>query len=141
MAKKYDLVVVGGGPAGLMAARVAGENGLKTALLERKTDMTKVRRVDGGILSPVNEYTFGEILTFNPEAKKIGFPVKEEFRFGVSDANLVAEQGIPVIDGLGPCGARDHSKDEFMIKESLLQRSALLTASIVKTWKTLQPNC
>jgi len=75
MAKKYDLVIVGGGPAGLMAARVAGENGLKTALLERKTDITKVRRVDGGGLVPINEYMCGEILTFNPEAKRIGFPV------------------------------------------------------------------
>jgi flavin-dependent dehydrogenase len=75
MTKKYDLVIVGGGPAGLMAARVAGENGLKTALFERKTDMTKVRRVDGGNLSPVNEYIFGQIITFNPEAKRIGFPV------------------------------------------------------------------
>lgn len=80
MAKKYDLVIVGAGPAGLMAARVAGENGLKTALLERKTEITKVRRVDGGILSPVNEYTFGEILTFSPEAKRIGFPVSGFFR-------------------------------------------------------------
>jgi digeranylgeranylglycerophospholipid reductase len=75
MAKKYDLVIVGGGPAGLMAARVAGENGLNTALLERKTDITKVRRIDGGILSPVNEYTFSQITTFNPRAKRISFPV------------------------------------------------------------------
>ena len=75
MVKKYDLVIVGGGPAGLMAARVAGENGLKTALLERKTEITKVRRVDGGGLSPINEYLFGEILTFNPKAKRIGFPI------------------------------------------------------------------
>jgi len=33
MAKIYDLVIVGAGPAGAIAARVAGENGLKTALL------------------------------------------------------------------------------------------------------------
>ncbi len=32
---KYDLVVVGGGPAGAIAARTASENGAKTLLLER----------------------------------------------------------------------------------------------------------
>ncbi|MEE9504760.1 MAG: NAD(P)/FAD-dependent oxidoreductase, partial [Thermodesulfobacteriota bacterium] len=71
MAKKYDLVIVGGGPAGLMAAKVAGENGLKTALLERKTDATKIRRVDGGNLNPVNDYIFEQTVTFNSEAKQI----------------------------------------------------------------------
>jgi flavin-dependent dehydrogenase len=75
MIKKYDLVIVGGGPAGLMAARVAGDNGLKTALLERKTDITRVRRVDAGGLVPINEYMAGTTLTFSPEAKRIGFPV------------------------------------------------------------------
>ena len=75
MTKKYDLIISGAGPAGLMSAIVAGENGLKTALIERKTDMTKIIRVDGGNLSPVNEYYFGQITTFNPAAKKISFPV------------------------------------------------------------------
>ena len=75
MAKKYDLVIVGGGPAGLMAARVAGENGLHTALLERRKTITSTKRVDGGGLSPINEYICGEQLTFNPKAKRIGFPV------------------------------------------------------------------
>ena len=75
MAKKYDLVIVGGGPSGLMAAKAAGENGLSVALLERKKTITRVNRVDGGSLSPINEYICGEQLTFNPKAKRIGFPV------------------------------------------------------------------
>ena len=33
MAKRYDIIVVGAGPAGLMAAKTAGEDGLKVALL------------------------------------------------------------------------------------------------------------
>jgi digeranylgeranylglycerophospholipid reductase len=74
MKTKYDLIVVGAGPAGLMAAKTAGENGLKTALLERKTDIPKMRRTDGGNLNPVNEYMFGQTLTFNPAAKRISFP-------------------------------------------------------------------
>ena len=65
-------------------------------------------------------------------ADKLDFPIQEEFRNGVSDANIIAEQGIPVLDGLGPAGANDHSKDEYMIKESLLQRATLLACSIVE---------
>jgi glutamate carboxypeptidase len=70
--------------------------------------------------------------TVKSVAKKLGFPIREEFRSGVSDANIIAEQDIPVLDGLGPIGAKDHSKDEFMIKASLLQRSILLACSIIE---------
>jgi flavin-dependent dehydrogenase len=40
----YDLIVVGGGPGGLMAARTAAEAGLKVGLVERKKDITEVNR-------------------------------------------------------------------------------------------------
>ena len=41
---KYDLIVVGGGPAGLIAAKTAAEDGLKVLLIERKKDLTKIHR-------------------------------------------------------------------------------------------------
>ena len=39
MPKRYDVIVVGAGPAGLLAAKTAGEDGLKVALLARKTNI------------------------------------------------------------------------------------------------------
>ncbi len=63
------------------------------------------------------------------------FSVSEEFRAGVSDANLIAGENTPVIDGLGPIGAMDHSEDEYMIKASLLQRSSLLACALIDCWE------
>jgi len=60
--------------------------------------------------------------------------VKEQYRFGVSDANFIADLKVPVIDGLGPIGGRDHSRDEYMIKQSLLKRTILLACSIIECW-------
>ncbi len=73
-------------------------------------------------------------------ADHMGYPVKEEFRFGVSDANFIADLNVPVLDGLGPIGARDHSRDEYMIKDSLLQRTLLLACSIIESWRNAVSN-
>ena len=74
MAQLSDLIIVGGGPAGLTAAGIAAGNGLRVTLLERKHTPTRISRTDSGILSPFNEFTFGQTLTFNPDAHTIGFP-------------------------------------------------------------------
>lgn len=58
-------------------------------------------------------------------ADELGIAVKPELRQGVSDANIIAQEGIPVIDGLGPIGAKDHSEDEYIQKSSLAQRAIL----------------
>jgi len=76
--------------------------------------------------------------TVKDVAKSLNLPLKEEFRPGVSDANFIAHQNIPVIDGLGPIGGRDHSEDEYMIKDSLVQKAALIACSIDKCWKTYE---
>lgn len=41
---KYDIIVAGGGPAGLMAAKTAAEDGLKVLLLEQKKEIAKIKR-------------------------------------------------------------------------------------------------
>jgi len=42
---KYDVIVVGAGPAGLMAAKTAAEDGLKVLLIERKRNITEIKRL------------------------------------------------------------------------------------------------
>jgi len=40
----YDVAVIGAGPAGLMAAKTAAEQGLKVVLLEKREDVSKITR-------------------------------------------------------------------------------------------------
>ena len=65
MAKKYDVIVVGAGPAGFLAAKAAGENGLEVALVERKPDVTALTRACGQTLVSMNEYYFGNLCNYN----------------------------------------------------------------------------
>jgi len=46
MKKDYDVIVVGAGPAGLMAAKTCAEQNLKVALIEMRKDITKWTRAD-----------------------------------------------------------------------------------------------
>jgi flavin-dependent dehydrogenase len=73
MTKKYDLVIIGAGPAGVMAAKTAGENGLGVALLERRTDIERVTRPCGeGLLC--HKYTNGENVRINFRDNRIVYP-------------------------------------------------------------------
>ncbi len=64
-------------------------------------------------------------------AAALGQRIAPENRPGVSDANLIADENIPVLDGLGPIGARDHSSEEYMIRESLLDRAVLVACGLL----------
>ena len=59
-------------------------------------------------------------------AKKIDLELPEEARGGASDANLLAATNLPTLDGLGPVGEMDHSKNERILKDSLFKRVELL---------------
>ncbi len=74
MAKKYDVIVVGAGPAGLVAAKAAGENGFDVALLERKTDLTVMDRACLQTLDSANEYMHHDLYRCNLRDKRLCFP-------------------------------------------------------------------
>jgi len=82
MVKRYDLVIVGAGPGGAMAAKTAGENGLKTAILDRKTNPAEIKRSDSQIFASENYCcpagkvrNFAERAYYNENNNKIIFPV------------------------------------------------------------------
>ena len=54
MSKIYDVIVIGAGPGGLMAAQTAAKGGLDVILIERKTNVTSIGRtcVAGLITEP-----------------------------------------------------------------------------------------
>jgi len=75
MTKIYDLIVVGAGPAGLMAAKVAAENGLSVVLLERKKNITVIERSCATMFAIEDDYLFGERMYFNSRQGRLVFPV------------------------------------------------------------------
>ncbi len=78
---------------------------------------------------PVMERTDANLRLFRLLAevgKELAITVREEIRQGVSDANTLAGEGLPVLDGLGPVGEFDHSDREYMRARSLEERTLLL---------------
>jgi glutamate carboxypeptidase len=64
-------------------------------------------------------------------ARELGFEVKGVKTGGGSDAVVVASEGTPVLDGLGPIGGLDHSPDEYIELSSIVPRTALLAKVII----------
>jgi flavin-dependent dehydrogenase len=75
MAKKYDLVVVGGGTSGLEAAKTAAENGLRVALLEMKTNPAKIQRACAQMFLMNMDHFYNEKMYFSREQRRWVFPV------------------------------------------------------------------
>jgi glutamate carboxypeptidase len=88
---------------------------------------------------PPMAQTAGNRALFEVVAKQgeaLGLSVMEEYRYGVSDANRIAAENTPVLDGLGPIGDQDHSDREYMVKSSLVERCQLLALSLLEAWRS-----
>jgi len=72
--KTYDVVIVGAGPAGLTAAKIAAENGLSVALVERKETIHEILRLCAMMLVTLSGKYMGERIIHNQEEGLLCFP-------------------------------------------------------------------
>jgi len=73
-------------------------------------------------------------------ALELNVEIGKEKRAGVSDANLIATQNVPILDGFGPIGKYDHSEREYITKQSLLNRCLLFSVYLKQSWELYQNN-
>jgi glutamate carboxypeptidase len=62
----------------------------------------------------------------------LGLELGEGSAGGVSDGNLAAAEGVPVLDGLGPEGGGAHTPYEHVSLSSLVERTALVALLIAE---------
>ena len=74
-----------------------------------------------------------QLLSIVKEAGAIlDMDIKDIETGGASDGNFVAALGVPVVDGMGPTGGNYHRSDEFIFKDSLLQKTKLAALTLYK---------
>ena len=63
-------------------------------------------------------------------AQSLGFALRGASTGGAADSAFAAQAGVPALDGLGPIGGLDHGPDEYILKSSIVPRTALLAELI-----------
>ena len=63
-------------------------------------------------------------------AASLGFGLRGVSTGGAADSAFAAQAGVPALDGLGPIGGLDHGPDEYILKSSIVPRTALLAELI-----------
>ncbi len=106
MKEHYDVVIIGAGPAGLLAAKALAESGFSVAVIERKSDPAVVSRTCGQSLLPPNEYFFGSLFHYNATDKRFCFtpaglsfpytgPVRELYGWHMHSPGMHRLQFVP----------------------------------------------
>ncbi len=93
------------------------------------------RVLEGGINRPPMEKTerMEELYKKAHDlALQLGFELPEAMTGGGSDGNFTAALGVPTLDGLGPVGGDDHSTREYIDIKTLVPRTSLLAALILR---------
>lgn len=97
-ATKYDLIVVGGGASGLMAAGRAAERGLSVLLLEKNRRVGEKLRISGGGRCNITNAEMDERVLLKAYGKAEQFLYSLFSQFGVKDTfSFFEARGLPLV--------------------------------------------
>jgi len=110
------------------------QNSERDRLLTALEKITNISYVNG-TKSKLSGLIQRDVMEANKEQHRLiekieklsGEKLTTEQRGGVSDANIIASQGVTTLDGFGPFGDGDHTIHERALKSSFEQRINLMT--------------
>ncbi len=94
----------------------------------------------GGINRPPMEFTSGveELVdVVLKEAASLGIEIDHIASGGGSDASFTAAMGIPTIDGMGPVGGKQHTEGEYLVVDTLMERTPLFINVLRRLYKDM----
>ncbi|MFA6476090.1 MAG: NAD(P)/FAD-dependent oxidoreductase [Candidatus Paceibacterota bacterium] len=94
----YDVIVIGGGPSGMMAAGRAGERGLKVLLLEKNRQMGDKLKITGGGRCNITNAEMDKELLLRHYGVGKDFLQSAFAQYGVTDTfKFFEERGLPLV--------------------------------------------
>ncbi|MBU1557579.1 NAD(P)/FAD-dependent oxidoreductase [Patescibacteria group bacterium] len=130
--KEYDLVVIGGGPSGMMMAGRAAELGARVLLLEKNKDLGKKLRITGGGRCNITnaEFNVREFLNNFPESKNFLFSPFSKFS-SKDTFDFFEKKGLPLVVESRKRAFPESQKAEHVFK--LLERYVRSNGGEIKT--------
>jgi glutamate carboxypeptidase len=134
-------VIAGGTRTNVVAAEARAEVDVRILKLKDAAGVEKkfrsLRPVDrrcsievvGGLNRPPMERSAGIVKLFRTAqklARELGVEIEESLTGGGSDGNFTAALGIPTLDGLGGVGEGAHARNESILTDRMVDRTALI---------------
>jgi hypothetical protein len=137
----YDVIVIGGGPSGMMAAGIAGEKGRRVLLLEKSEDLGyKLKITGGGRCNITNAEEDKEVLLRHyGEAKD--FLQSPFAQFGVKDTFKFFEtRGLPLVVEARKRAfpATQKAEDVFRVLEKFMHGSGVVIKTGTRVVKLIK---
>jgi len=96
--EKYDLLVIGAGPSGMMAAGTTAENGKKVLILEKNAELGKKLKITGGGRCNITNATYDTRQFLSKFGKAEQFLYSAFAKFDVKDTfNFFESRKLPLV--------------------------------------------